>query len=234
MTTDKATGQDWLLIGRIIGAHGINGHIKVYPESDFPERFTQPGERWIKKPGAPPISVQLTGGRYLEGKNNYLVKLAGVDFRDQAEDLRSAELVVPVGDRLPLEAGEFHVDDLIGLSVILQSSQQQIGTITNIFTTGHDLLEVTLPTEEPAPSENEDSQPAASQSTAIEPPSNLEEHPSLRAKAAQKLRRKEKRQRKPKKPKTLLIPFVEDIVPTVDIASGYIEITPPEGLIELA
>jgi len=232
--TDRATEKDWLLIGRIVGAHGINGHIKVYPESDFPERFTEPGERWVKKPGAPPVSMRLTSGRYLEGKNNYLVKLAGIDFRDQAEDLRSAELVVPAGDRLPLDAGEFHVGDLIGLSVVLQSNQQQIGTITNIFTTGHDLLEVTLPTEEPPSSENEDSQPVASQPIAIAPPSNLEEHPSLRAKAAQKLRRKAKRQRKQKKPRTLLIPFVEDIVPTVNIASGYVEITPPEGLIELA
>lgn len=228
--TDKATDQDWLLIGRIVGAHGINGHIKVYPESDFPERFTKPGERWIKRPGAEPTSVQLTSGRYLEGKNNYLVKLAGIDFRDQAEGLRSTELVVPAGDRLPLDPGEFHVSDLIGISVILQADQTKIGTVTNIFTTGHDLLEVTLTVEETAP--NKDN--ADRTVEAVESPSNLDEHPSLRAKAAQKLRRKAKRQRKQKKPKTLLIPFVEDIVPVVNIASGYVEITPPEGLIDLA
>ena len=29
----------WLLIGRIVGAHGLDGYVKVKPESDFPERF---------------------------------------------------------------------------------------------------------------------------------------------------------------------------------------------------
>lgn len=233
---DTATEKDWLLIGRIVGAHGINGHIKVYPESDFPERFTEPGERWLKKPGAPPVCVRLTSGRYLEGKNNYLVKLAGIDFRDQAEDLRSAELVVPAGDRLSLDPGEFHVGDLIGLTVVLLSDQTTIGTITNVFTTGHDLLEVTLPTEGTPSSESEASlelEPNR-EIKATEPSANSENHPSLRAKAAQKLRRKAKREQKRKQPRTLLIPFVKDIVPIVDISAGRIEITPPEGLIELA
>ncbi len=233
---DKATDKDWLLIGRVVGAHGLNGHVKVYPESDFPERFTEPGERWIRKPNAEPVPIRLTSGRYLEGKNSYLVKLAGIDFRDQAEDLRSAQLLVPVGDRLPLDPGEFHVDDLIGLAVVLHSDQTTLGTITNVFTTGHDLLEVTLPTESDRSSEPEATpELKADQETGTTGPSvNSENHPSLRAKAAQKLRRKAKREQKKKQPKTLLIPFVEDIVPIVDISAGRIEITPPEGLIDLA
>ncbi len=238
--TDNATDKDWLLIGRVVGAHGLNGHVKIYPESDFPERFTEPGERWLRKSDAEPMPIQLTSGRYLEGKNSYLVKLAGIDFRDQAEDLRSAQLLVPVGDRLPLDPGEFHVNDLIGLAVVLRLDQTTIGTITNVFTTGHDLLEVTLSVESNPPletqtsetqtSEIEASEIEASEIKALEP----ENHPSLRAKAAQKLRRKAKRKNKPKRPKTLLIPFVEDIVPVVDIAAGRVEITPPEGLIDLA
>ncbi|EDX86485.1 16S rRNA processing protein RimM [Synechococcus sp. PCC 7335] len=227
---DNVTDKDWLLIGRIVGAHGLNGHIKVYPESDFPERFIEPGERWIEKPGANPTPIQLISGRYLEGKNIYLVKLAGIDFRDQAEDLSGAKLVVPVGDRLPVAPGEFHVSDLIGLRVILQSDQTAIGTITNVFTTGHDLLEVSLPT-----AESTSDLDTASKRTEPERALSLESkhHPSLRSKAAQKLRRKARRAKK-KQTKTLLIPFVEDIVPVVDVLAGRVEITPPAGLIELA
>ena len=36
---------DWLLIGRIVGAHGLDGYVKVKPESDFPERFEVAGDR---------------------------------------------------------------------------------------------------------------------------------------------------------------------------------------------
>ena len=44
---NKETADNWLLIGRIVGAHGLNGHVKVYPESDFPERFRDTGELWL-------------------------------------------------------------------------------------------------------------------------------------------------------------------------------------------
>ena len=141
---ENNTGEDWLLIGRIVGAHGLNGHVKVYPESDFPERFVDSGERWIKKPGKEPTPIKLTSGRYLEGTKNYLVKLADINNRNQAEDLRSAELLVPADNLLPLDPGEFHVNDLIGLEVVVQSDGTELGLITNVFTTGHDLLEVTL------------------------------------------------------------------------------------------
>lgn len=234
--------EEWLLIGRVVGAHGLNGHVKIYPESDFPERFTKPGERWIKKTGAQPTSIRLTSGRYLEGKNNYLVKLDGIDNRSQAEDLRSAQLMVPVGDRLPLDPGEFHVNDLIGLSAVLQPEQTVLGTITNIFTTGHDLLEVTLDPSTAIESEQSEAVDSTAQTKSSKEqktgklegqPETKESNPSLRAKAARKLRQKAKRQQKKKKPKTVLIPFVEDIVPVVDIAGGRIEITPPPGLINL-
>ena len=225
--------DDCVLIGRIVGAHGLNGHVKVYPESDFPERFIQPGERWIKKPNSQPQPVRLTSGRYLEGKNNYLVKLAGIDYRDQAEDLRSAQLLVPAKDRLPLEPGEFHVNDLVGLRVVIQESQVALGTVTNIFTTGHDLLEVTLAapmaTDKGDPKERIEPAAQSASGDASSASSDASLNSSLRAKAAQKLRRKAKREQKKKKPKSLLIPFVEEIVPVVDIEAGRIEITPPPG-----
>ncbi len=236
---NDTTDEDWLLIGRVVGAHGLNGHVKVYPESDFPERFVKPGERWLQKSGKAPVPVKITSGRYLEGTKNYLVKLAGVDYRDQAEDLRSAQLLVPATDRLPLDPGEFHVEDLIGLKVVVQADQTELGTVTDIFTTGHDLLEVTLieqaaevAAEMTAETAGEGAiAPSRMASPQIAPPTT--ESTSIRTKAAEKLRRKAKRAKKKKRPKTLLIPFVKDIVPTIDIAAGRIEITPPPGLIDL-
>ncbi|MEO1791666.1 MAG: ribosome maturation factor RimM [Cyanobacteria bacterium J06629_19] len=231
---ENNTGEDWLLIGRIVGAHGLNGHVKVYPESDFPERFVDSGERWIKKPGKEPTPIKLTSGRYLEGTKNYLVKLADINNRNQAEDLRSAELLVPADNLLPLDPGEFHVNDLIGLEVVVQSDGTELGLITNVFTTGHDLLEVTLHKQE-TDSELEAAKTVETVNVASEKNSEKAtgKESSIRAKAAEKLRRKARRSRKKKKPKTLLIPFVEDIVPVVDISSGRIEITPPPGLTDL-
>ena len=215
--------NDWLLIGRIVGAHGLDGYVKVKPESDFPERFEVAGDRWLRKKGAEPVKVRLVKGRYLEGKHQYLVKLDGVNYRDQAEDLRSAELLVEASDRLALEPGEFHVSDLVGLEVVVQADNRKLGTVTDVFTMGHDMLEVTLAKQE-GTSEKGD----RAEEKSIE-----EEHDSMRAKAVQKLRRQKRKKDKKKAPKTLLIPFVEEIVPVVEIEAGRIEITPPPGLIEL-
>ena len=215
--------DDWLLIGRIVGAHGLDGSVKVKPESDFPERFEVAGDRWLRKKGAEPVKIRLIRGRFLEGKNQYLVKLDGVNYRDQAEDLRSAELLVEASDRLALEPGEFHVSDLIGLEVVVQEDKSTLGTVTNVFTMGHDMLEVTLTKQA-----NLSTEEGKSEEKPIE-----EEHDSMRAKAVQKLRRQKRKKKKKKAPKTLLIPFVEEIVPVVEIKSGRIEITPPPGLIEL-
>ena len=189
MPNSQPSPTDWLTIGRIVGPHGLNGEVRVYPDSDFPERFEQPGERWLLRAGAvQPESVKLLSGRFQEGKGLYILKLAGVNYRDQAEALRDAQLLVAADDRLPLEPGEFHVGDLQGLAVILQETGVQIGTVVDVYRAGNDLLEVTL------------NSPSDTAST--------------------------------EKPRTVLIPFVEAIVPVVNLAEGQIEITPPAGLID--
>lgn len=190
MSTPKPSPDDWLTIGRIVGPHGLNGEVRVYPDSDFPERFEQPGERWLLKAGgSEPEPIKLIKGRFQDGKGLYILKLAGVNHREQAEALRNAQLLVAANDRLPLDPGEFHVGDLLGLTVILQATGEPIGTVKDIYRAGNDLLEVTLT-----------------------------------AQTADGL--------SPQAPRTVLIPFVEAIVPIVDLTQGQIQITPPAGLID--
>ena len=78
---------DWLPIGRIVGPHGLNGEVRVYPDSDFPERFEQPGERWFLRPGnVRPEPIQANKrDDFKQGKGLYVLKLAGINYRDQAE-----------------------------------------------------------------------------------------------------------------------------------------------------
>jgi len=135
--------SDFLEIGLIVSAQGLKGELRVYPNTDFPERFLQPGKRWLLRPGqTQPELVQLVKGRYLDGKGLYVVQLAGVDDRNQAETLRDCKILIPASDRPPLEEDEFHVGDLIGLHVYDQGSQTLIGEVINVLAAGNDLLEV--------------------------------------------------------------------------------------------
>ncbi|BAT51208.1 putative 16S rRNA processing protein [Nostoc sp. NIES-3756] len=137
--------DDWLQIGKIVAPQGLSGEVRVYSDSDFPERFEVPGTRWILRPGqTEPQPIELLYGRYLEGKNLYVLELVGVENRNQAEELRGCILYVPASDRPELGEDEYHVADLIGMEVFLQASGDLIGTVVDIIPAGHDLLEVSL------------------------------------------------------------------------------------------
>jgi len=147
--------QELLVVGRIVAAQGLKGELRVNPLSDFPERFTKPGRRWLRagqnrRTEAPDATeVQLLHGRQLPGKELFVIRLEGVDDRSAAEALVGQELLVPAGDRPRLARGEFHLLDLVGLEVrLLEGEEQQpgaaIGTVQDLIHAGNDLLEVVL------------------------------------------------------------------------------------------
>jgi 16S rRNA processing protein RimM len=184
-----AAPPELLVVGRLVGAQGLGGELRVLPLSDFPERFTRRGPRWLQAKGRPAQPVELRSGRQLPGKELFVVRIAGIDSRDAAEALVGHELLVPAADRPPLEPGEFHLLDLVGLEVrLLQepAAPGAIGRVLDLIHAGNDLLEVELA----APVEGGT-------------------------------------------PRRVFIPFVEAIVPEVNLAEGWIGLTPPPGLLEL-
>ena len=189
--------QELLVVGRVVAAQGLRGELRVNPLSDFPERFTRPGRRWLRPAQgrrgqtATTAEVELLSGRQLPGKELFVIRLEGVDDRSAAEALVGQELLVPAADRPKLANGEFHLLDLVGLEVRLMEGADvttgkppgpSIGTVRDLIHAGNDLLEVELSEGAGAP---------------------------------------------------LWIPFVEAIVPVVDLQAGWIGITPPPGLLEL-
>jgi 16S rRNA processing protein RimM len=140
-TANLLPPDGWMEIGSIVGAQGIKGEVKVYPNSDFPERFERAGERWLwGSQDVEPRSIQLQKGYEIPGRNLYVVKLEGIHNRNQAENLRGQMLLLPTTDRPKLRSGEYHSQDLIGLPVFHQVTGLEIGTVTDIFTAGHEIL----------------------------------------------------------------------------------------------
>lgn len=232
------TDLDWLPIGKIVAPQGLRGQVRVYPDTDFPERFLVPGQRWLLRPGEPsPQPIELVSGYYLPGKNLYVITLAGVNDRTQAERLRGAQFFVEAGDRPPLGEDEYHVLDLIGLEVWEQVTQRKIGIVVDVLAAGNDLLEVEL--EEPcaldAPVEAEEHSVVS-----LPTPSSLDEN-GIKTQAATSTIEISTESLTPevsapevssKKPKRVLVPFVRAIVPIVDLHRGRVEITPPDGLLD--
>lgn len=202
--------SEWIEIGTIVAAHGLHGEVRVYPNSDFPERFIEAGMRWLLQPGqTEPQPVEFLGGYLMPSKGIYVVELAGIENRDQAEALQGSQLLVTDQDRPHLEDDEFYVIDLIGSEVYHQATGTLIGKVVDLIPAGNDLLEVELNPDLIA-SKSETSEPVSETKTP-----------------------KSKKQRKPPQAKTILIPFVKEIVPMVDLQQKRLEITPPKGLLDL-
>jgi 16S rRNA processing protein RimM len=155
VTTAVTTGPDkadeaLMAVGKIVAAQGLRGELRVLPLSDFPERFTKAGTRWLQRRDDPPRRVDLKGGRQLPGKELYVVRIDGIDSREAAEALVGEELMVLASDRPRLARGEFHLLDLVGLEVRVQDGEApgaSIGTVRDLIHAGNDLLEVTLNAE---------------------------------------------------------------------------------------
>ncbi len=139
------TPAELLTVGRIVAAQGLRGELRVLPLSDFPERFTRPGRRWLQGKRQPPQTVELRSGRQLPGKELFVVRLAGIEDRSAAEALVGLELQVDGRDRPPLAEGEFHLLDLVGLEARLLADGTLIGRVTDLIHAGNDLLELEVP-----------------------------------------------------------------------------------------
>ena len=171
----------WLPVGKVVGAQGLKGELRVNPASEFPERFTVPGPRWLQSNNsATPQQVVLQSGRQLPGKSLFVVRFEGITSREAAESLVGHTLLVAADDRPELDEGEFHLLDLVGLEARLSAEGEAIGTVRDLISGGNELLELQRPDGS-----------------------------------------------------TLLIPFVEEIVPEVHLEQGWLLLTPPPGLLEL-
>ena len=138
-----AESDDWLSVGKIVGVQGLQGELRVNPASDFPERFTAPGPRWLRsRQGGEPKEIQLKKGRQLPGKSLFVVRFEGINNRGAAQALVGQELLVSADDRPELEEGEFHLLDLVGLEARLSAEGPSIGTVKNLISGGNDLLEL--------------------------------------------------------------------------------------------
>ena len=90
----ESTINNWLEIGTIVAPRGLKGELKVLSSTDFPERFENPGKRWLQASNqSDPQPIELISGKAVAGKNLYIVRLKGIDNRNQAEDLRGHKIL---------------------------------------------------------------------------------------------------------------------------------------------
>ncbi len=116
-----------VVVGRVVGAWGIRGDVKVQSQTDFPDRFAAGTKLFVN--GAPDSVVSSRPHRA-----GLVVRLEGVRDRTKAESLRNALLTVRETDIAPLPDGAYYHFELIDMQVVSEDGET-LGAIAEILDT---------------------------------------------------------------------------------------------------
>jgi len=123
----------FLPVGKIVGAHGVKGNLKIYSYAESVSVF---------KPGSSILAIHAGKiEKYFairwakpHGKS-ILLSFKGIEDRNTAETLIGAELFIERIALPELEEGVYYWLDIIGLSVFT-TDNQYIGRVESVMPTG--------------------------------------------------------------------------------------------------
>jgi 16S rRNA processing protein RimM len=136
----------FVVVGRIVNAHGVRGAVRVRWLGEGPEHLLGADEIWLADDPDDPEprlhSVESTGGA---AGADVRLQLAGLDDRDEAQALRGQLVLMREASLSTLDADEFYWHQLIGCRVEAEDGEA-IGTVSSLLETGaHDVLVVDAP-----------------------------------------------------------------------------------------
>ncbi|HOG64693.1 MAG TPA: ribosome maturation factor RimM [Spirochaetota bacterium] len=122
-----------IVVAKVGGAHGLSGEVRVRFFSDDPEECCARGPLYpADDQGVSPWRVRTLR----QGNTMAIVQFEGIRNRAAAEKLNGTLLYQPrecFPD--PLD-DEYYYADLVGMRVIRADDQQEIGAVTEVFSSG--------------------------------------------------------------------------------------------------
>ena len=133
------SSEGLVAVGRIIGAHGREGEIRVKSTSDVPGRFDEGQTLYVSRDGVSPeeqtYQIAKTRSTGSKGNDVLIISLQGFRDRDQALQLAGLWLCVPQSEVPSAEEGEYFHYELLGLKVRTVEGED-LGEVAEILETG--------------------------------------------------------------------------------------------------
>jgi len=127
-------------IGRITGAQGLRGEVKIYHDSGDDEALGRLTSLFLYQNGG---YTRLGIEGFRMNKRTPVFKLEGVNDRTSAEKLIGADVYSDPEESRPAEEGSWLVSDLIGMDVRFPDYGNSVMKIVNIISNpAHDILEI--------------------------------------------------------------------------------------------
>ena len=135
MTTERR-----ILLGRVLGAFGVRGELKLHSFTDPPAKVLK-YQPWVLVHRG--VEREIANARGRDTAKGVLLTLPGIEDRDAADALAGAEIWVPRERLPPPKPGEYYWVDLEGLRVVNREGVV-LGTVSHLFeTAGNDVIVVT-------------------------------------------------------------------------------------------
>ncbi|WP_297812504.1 ribosome maturation factor RimM [uncultured Methylophaga sp.] len=134
-----ATSEEFIPVGKISGAFGVKGWVKVYSFTEPRANILQYSPLFLSRQGEW-VEIKLSGG-HVQGKG-VVMGISNVTDRDQVQPLIGAELAIRKDQLEPAADDEFYWADLIGLRVE-NLEGDALGQVDHLLETGaNDVLVV--------------------------------------------------------------------------------------------
>jgi 16S rRNA processing protein RimM len=123
-----------IIIGKITGAHGVRGELKVFPLTDDPRRFLKLKECFICGQNFEKPEAKTCQNARLD-RGNVLVRFEDIGDRDKAELIKGRFIAVTRDNAVKLKKDNYFITDLKGLNVI-DDDKGDLGKVIDCFETG--------------------------------------------------------------------------------------------------
>lgn len=113
-------------IGKIVNTKGLKGELKIYPYTDYPERFEEFNHIFID-------DNEYIIEKVTYSKNNMsVIKLKGINTVEEALKMKDKFVSINRSEFRILDENEYFLIDLIGLNVF--NNNEKIGVLTDVLT----------------------------------------------------------------------------------------------------
>ncbi len=125
--------NELIVIGKVLGTHGIKGQLRVIPYSGEASSITSHRSLLFRSPDGKYETHEIDGA--VEHRKRVLVSLKGHGDINQVLPLVGNEICIPRGQLPRLPEGEYYWCDLIGLTVVSDQGEV-LGELVDIMPTG--------------------------------------------------------------------------------------------------
>jgi 16S rRNA processing protein RimM len=138
-SAEPDTPDRWVVLGKIGGAFGVQGWVRITSLTDPPENILDYETWYLHRAGQWQV-VEIEDGRMTA--KGVQVKLAGIDTPEEARLQVGIEIGVPRSQLPPIAPGEYYWSDLEGLECVTPECHM-LGRVDHFRTTpGGDVVVV--------------------------------------------------------------------------------------------